>query len=537
MTDGDTSSGSSGGQHEEWPNNEETIPPVVPETSDSDYVLLINREHDYDDPNAKCLVATNADRGELKLVKCNRDNHKHHWLNKELEVSSDSSTVKLRPRSDPSLCVTRGEIDTPPSNIHCCVDDARLHLKTCNGSSKQLWSHDRAFGFFSPAGYDTLCLASWFSPRVGISYCAFPAIEKSSYGEYRFDVVDPANGLTRPEATAEGSEDMFWIESTVDQMPRRLWCSVSDGGQNCKVVTEKDYWDGDIDEDFDSVDAIWLRDGDGRLRSASDPSICLTHDAACRNLYATACYQYRDDHQVWRHGVGGNMELSPEGNVEVCAAAKLGDDPPVEPCRSGLKKLSWSFVPFKSKTAAEPSTCDDDSDDTYMIVWKGGEGYYCAEGGGDAGDELELEQCDTMNQNQIFLYQNNRWMPKSSPDLCVQAVKNEDTGGLRVPMLMHCDGSKKQKWTFGGDGKIKLAKDDLCASYNFDKRTWFYNFVLKDCTDGGNDDRSFQLVNPKEYTAPILKYILLSTKNDLSWGISCYPDHEGIAKRLPEIAV
>ena len=512
-------------QHEE--QNEEVISPDESAVALSDYVYLINRAHDYDDPDAKCLKGN--DRGELKLVECERDNYKMHWLTDDFDLSNESAAVRLRPRSDPSLCITRGNIDKPPSDIHCCVDDPRLFMKSCDGSSEQLWQYDRTFGYLSPADYETLCIASWFNPRVGLSYCAFGAIEEQSYGKFRFDLVDPANGLTRPAVIAEDADNMFWVESAVNQIPRRLWCSVSDGGQNCKVVAEQDD-DGDIDEDFESVDAIWFRDNDGRLRCASDTSICLTHDSAYGNLYATTCYQYRDDQQIWRYDNRGNMELSPKDDRNVCVVAKLGDDPPVEVCRSGVNKQYWRFVPFNNENPEGPSSCDDALEDAQMIVWKGGEGYYCVEASDvDEGNELELEKCDSLNENQFFIFENDRWMPKRNPDLCVQAIKNEDTEGMRVPIFMPCDGSSKQTWELGEDGTIAWGKDDtLCASYHFDgERSWFYNFGLKTCSNGEIKDQMFQIISPNDYHAPMLNYVLLSTKNDLSWAISCYPDHEG----------
>lgn len=282
------------------------------------------------------------------------------------------------------------------------------------------------------------------------------------------------------------------------------------------------------------MDAIWLRDDDGRLRSASDTSICLTYDSAYGNLYATTCYQYREDQQIWRYDDRGNMELSPNGNPNVCAVAKLGDDPPVESCRSGVNKQSWRFVPFNNETPEGPSSCDEGLVNTHMIVWEGGEGYYCVEASDvDEGNELELEKCDSLNENQHFIFENDRWMSKRNPDLCIQAIKNEDTEGMRVPIFMPCDGSVKQKWIFGEDGAIVWGKDEsLCASYHLDgERSWFYNFGLKSCSNGERKDQTFQLVNPKGYKAPMLNYVLLSTKNDLSWAISCYPDHEGKSQR------
>ena len=520
----------SGETEQQEEQNEEVIWPAEPTASLSEYVFLINRAHDYDDPDAKCLKAN--DRGELKLVECEEDNYKMHWLTDDFDLSDESGAVRLRPRSDSSLCITRGDIDKPPSHIHCCVDDTCLYMRRCDGSSEQLWQYDRTFGYLSPTDYETICIASWFNPRVGLSYCAFGAIEEQSYGEFRFDLVDPSS-LIRPEAIAEDADDMFWVESTVNRIPRRLWCSVSDGGQNCKVVAEQDE-DGDIDEDFESIDAIWLRDKDGRLRSASDTSICLTHDSAYGNLYATTCYRYREGQQIWHYDDRGNMELSPKGNPSVCAMAKLGDDPPVESCSSGANKQSWRFVPFNNETPEGPSSCDDGLEDTQMIVWEGGEGYYCVKASDvDEGNELELEKCDSSNENQHIIFENDRWMSKRNPDLCIQAIKNEDTEGMRVPIFMPCDGSVKQRWVFCEDGAIVWGKDDsLCASYHLDgERSWFYNFGLKSCSNGENKDQTFQLVNPKNYKAPMLNYFLLSTKNDLSWAISCYPDHEGKSQR------
>lgn len=475
----------------------------------SEYVMIVNLEENED--GVVCLAATNADRGEVKLVKCDKTSGKHLWI-----ADRSGNTMKLKPKSDPNLCLQLGDIDKDPKSIHCCVDDTRIRLKACKEEkTNQQWRY-RAGGHISPKSYATLCVNSWFPPDVGISYCDFPAIHEESYDGFRWDMVDPDGFRPPPLPLQDDRNDMINIISKDNA--RKLKCSVSNDWSVCEILD-----DPNEEDEWNSVDTVFLFDDKMRIRSGLDLTVCLTYDEAYRTLKTSQCYEYRDKIQRWKYDSKGNKELSLVDDASVCAVNSVGENPPVEQC-NGQKEQSWKMIP----SGGSADTCSEDDEYT-MLVLRGAHGYYCvASTHYDEGSELDLRECDANDQSQLFLMSNTRWKPsRNDENYCVDIVQDEDDG-VWIPTLMPCvDGRSKQKWKYpdpGGTGTIRLEEQSLCATLCED-RYWWQNFCLRRCTNGDEYQR-FELMSPEDYTPPLLKYVHLSTENDSSWGISCYPDVE-----------